>query len=593
MSRRFALTLAAAVFVALALASSAQAAFSIQGFEVTYKNENGSAATQAGSHPYSMSTRIDFSTKAGPKSGETLADGSPKDITVNLPAGFVGDPNAVPTCSNADFLTKDMLPPKVNNFPVPHCPDATAVGTLAVLSPGQEKFNAVDEVGAYNLTPPPGAAAKIGFLFLNVPVALLIRVNPQHPNNLIATLENTSDIEPVGRSILTIWGNPGSSAHDGFRGHCTGAMIPVSCPVATSEKPFITLPRACDEPLFTDIAATSWEEPSALPSTATSTSPLETSGCGRLSFGPTITAKPTSLAASSPTGLDFSLDVKDEGLQNPEGLANADVSKAVVTLPQGFSVNPSIAEGLNVCTEADLERESASSAPGAGCPNASKIGTVEVETPLLDENVNGALYQAAPYDNPFHNLISLYIVLKNPTLGISITQPLKVETDPVTGQLTTVAEDLPQLPFSHFKLHFREGTRSPLVTPSACGTYDGAETAPGVHNPSPVRATLYPSSGTSPIETTAAFQISVGPEGGPCPTGGLPPFHPGLIAGTLNNAAGRFSPFNVRMSRTDAEQEITHFSIKLPPGISGKLAGIPYCPDSGIARAAARKGPHG
>ena len=303
-------------------------------------------------------------------------------------------------------------------------------------------------------------------------------------------------------------------------------------------------------------------------------------GCSRLGFAPTITAQPTTKAATSPTGLDFSLNVKDEGLGNPEGLAQSDIRKAVVTLPEGMSVNPSIAEGLEVCSPADVARETAFSEAGAGCPNASKIGSVEVETPLLKESVNGALYQATPYQNPFNSLVALYIVIKNPNLGIKVVQPVNVVPDPVTGRLTTIANELPQLPYSHFKLHFREGARSPLASPPGCGTYDA-------------EATLYPWSGGTPVTTTSAFQIITGPESKPCPSGGLPPFKPGLIAGTLNNAAGRFSPFNVRLSRDDSEQEITHFSIKLPPGVIGKLAGIPFCSDAQVAAAKARTGPHG
>ena len=417
-------------------------------------------------------------------------------------------------------------------------------------------------------------AAKIGFIIDHVPVALLIRVSPTYPNNLVATLRNTADIEPIGGSTLTIWGNPASSLHDKERGG----------PVDTEVKPFLTLPRACTGPLFTTYSATSWEEPAGTPVTGSSAAALTTSGCGKLPFGPTITAKPTTLAAQSPTGLDFSLDVKDEGLRSPEGTAASDVKRAVVTLPEGFSVNPSIAEGLAVCTPADLERESAFSAPGAGCPNASKIGTVEVETPLLDENVNGALFQAPQDDpattqpgaeNPFDTLIALYLVIKNPTLGIVVKQPIEVEPDPVTGRLTTVADNIPQLPFSHFRLHFREGARSPLASPPGCGTYNAS-------------ATLFPWSGNPPLTTTSAFSIITGPGGGACPSGGTPPFKPLLEAGTLNNAAGKYSPFSLRLSRSDGEQEFTRFSIKLPPGLLGKLAGIPFCADAAIEAAKTR-----
>jgi hypothetical protein len=586
MSRRFALTLVATALAALALSPTAQAAFDVTGFDVTYENQAGSPAVQAGSHPAAMATSVYFSIAEDPKSKKMVGDGSPKDLIVNLPVGQVGDRAAVPACSNADFLTKEFV--EGNSFPVSRCPNTTAVGTLEVIAPGEELLGAkFNTVAAYNLVPPPGVAAKIGFIFLNVPIAISITVNPNPPYNLIATLKNISDIEPVGASKLTVWGNPAAAEHDGERARCVGNENPVTCPIDIPEKPFLTLPRSCTGPLVNTYAANSWETPAVFAKglaeshdQAVPPNPLGLNGCGKLSFGPSITAKPTTLAASSPTGLDFSLDVKDEGLQNPEGLANADIAKTVVTLPEGFSVNPSIAEGLEVCSEADLERETAFSSPGAGCPDASKIGTVEVETPLLDENVNGALFQAAPYENPFGSLIALYIVIKNPTLGIVVRQPVRVEPDPVTGQLRTVAEDMPQLPFSHFRLHFREGTRSPLASPSGCGTYNA-------------QAVLYPSSGTSPVTTSSAFQIITGPESGSCPTGGLPPFRPGLIAGTLNNAAGRFSPFNVRMFRTDSEQEITHFSVKLPPGISGKLAGIPYCTDAGIAQATARSGPHG
>ena len=147
-----------------------------------------------------------------------------------------------------------------------------------------------------------------------------------------------------------------------------------------------------------------------------------------------------------------------------------------------------------------------------------------------------------------------------------------METNPVTGQLTTIAENLPQLPYSHFKLHFREGARSPLASPPACGTYN-------------VKAELTPWSGSETITTNSAFQVISGANSTPCPSGGTPPFHPGLEAGAINNAAGAYSPFNLRLTRNDGEQEFTHFSIKLPPGVTGKLAGVPFCSDAAIAAA--------
>jgi hypothetical protein len=300
-------------------------------------------------------------------------------------------------------------------------------------------------------------------------------------------------------------------------------------------------------------------------------------GCGRLAFTPSIAVKPTTLAVQSPTGLDFALDVNDEGLKNPSGLAQSDIKKAVVTLPEGMTANPSLAEGLAVCGEEDLARETATSEPGQGCPEESKIGTVEVQTPLLAETLKGGLYIAKPYQNPFGSLLALYFVIKDPTLGIKIVQAAKVIPDSTTGRIVTVVENIPQLPFSHFKLHFREGARSPLVSPPGCGTYNAT-------------AELTPWAGGAPVTTSSAFQIIVGPDEGPCPRGGTPPFAPEAVSGTQNNNAGAYSPFYLRIGRKDGEQELTRFTTNLPSGLTGNLSGIPFCPDSAIETARTKTG---
>jgi hypothetical protein len=589
--KRLAPILAALFLTFAVVVPSAQAAFGLREFDVAFTEKDGSPVTQAGSHPFAMITTVHLNTMAHPQHpASVVPDGEIKDLNIKLPPGFAGNPSATPACQTADFLSLDPV------TETPACPDSTAVGTVRpeIVNPGYAKTRAV-----FNLTPPPGVISKIGFVVLTVPVTIEIGLNPNPPYNVVPKLPNIPQPVSFFGSELTLWGTPADPAHDPDRGSCV-AYPDRTCSVSLPQVPFLDMPTSCNGPLVTRYEADSWQNPgpfladgepdlsnpawvSGVSETHYKTEPpipLGTSGCASLPFKPTITAKPTTRAASSPTGLDFSLDVHDEGLNSPTGIANSTIKKTVVTLPEGFSVNASIAEGLEVCTPAQVARETAFSEAGAGCPNASKIGTVEVESELLEENVNGSLFQAAPYDNPFNSLIALYVVIKNPTLGIKVTQPLKVETDPVTGRLTTVAEDMPQLPFSHFKLHFREGARSPLASPSKCGTYNAS-------------ATLYPWSGTAPVTTTSAFQIITGPDAGSCPSGGLPPFKPGLIAGSINNAAGRFSPFNIRLSRTDSEQEITHFSIKLPPGITAKLAGIPYCSDAQIAAATARTGPHG
>jgi hypothetical protein len=572
--KRTLLVLALAGTVLLAGAAPAPAEFGLEEFDVTFSDAGGRAVMQAGSHPSEMKTTIYANTLA-----DGFPDGMVKDLEIFQVPGFVGNLTAVPRCSTLDFLQR------VSNA-VPQCPDSTAVG-LASVSVGEGGGAGTTTSPFYNLEPAPGKVARFGFIVLAVPVVIDVSISGEYPYRPVVSTRNISQAIEFYGAEVTLWGVPADPAHDDERGQCYEGNS--SCSAVASRIPFLTLPRACEGPLATEYETDSWENRGSwvkgfalTHDDAEPPNPQGMIGCGKLGFSPSISAQPTSKAASSPSGLDFSLDVNDEGLTNPNEGATAvsDIRKAVVTLPEGMSANPSLAEGLNVCTEAQLAKETAFSEAGAGCPNASKIGSVEVESPLIDESVKGALFIAKPYENPFDSLLAMYVVLQNRNLGISVKQALKVIPDPATGQLTTVAEDLPQLPFSHFRLHFREGARSPLATPSTCGTHT-------------VKAELYPWSGAPPITTTSAFQIISGPNEAPCPKGGLPPFKPGLIAGTINNRAGSFSPFNLRLSRTDSEQEITHFSIKLPPGITGKLAGVPYCPDAAIAAAKARTGPHG
>ena len=575
---------AAAAMVSMAVlalgmgASPAGASFGLKQFDVKYVNADGSPAIQAGSHPFAMITTVDLNTHVNSESVE-VPDQELKDLMIDQIVGLVGNPTATPRCSTSDFTTFK------NGVKNSSCPDSTAVGMTEVWAGGVlVGGGGHSEVRpVYNVAPPPGVAVKLGFVVFSVPVTIEVEVSHEYPYNIRAVLVNIPQPVQFDSSKVEVWGNPGDPLHDPYRGDCldsSGTLEePVSegnCPSDSSDLPFLTLPRACEGPLTTFYEADSWENPGAFVrglSVAHDNSeppnPLGLIGCSRLGFSPTIVAQPTSLAAESPTGMDVALNVHDEGLTNPNGLAQSDIRKAVVTLPEGMTANASLAEGLNVCGEAELARETVQSAPGEGCPQESKIGTVEVETPLLEEPLKGSLYIAKPYANPFDSLLALYFVLKDPKLGIIIVQPAKVEPNPVTGQLVTIVENIPQLPFSHFGLHFREGARSPLVTPPACGTYNAT-------------AVLTPSSGGAPITTDSMFQIISGPDAGACPAGGVPPFSPQVSTGTLNDDAGAYSEFDLRIIRKDGEQELTRFSTVMPPGLTGNLSGIPFCSDAAI-----------
>jgi hypothetical protein len=530
----------------LGTAAPAQASFGLNDFDVSFA---GSDAALAGAHPDSAT--FSFGVNYSEVEGEPLPDGELKDATFTQMPGLVFNPTAAPRCDTAVFLAA------VSGI---SCPSGSRVGTTAIEINGP---GFTETATVYNLEPPPGSAARFGFNVLNIPIVIDGGVGPQAPNNLFASLRNTRQTARVFGASLTLDGQIGA-------------------------KPFITLPTSCAGPQRSSYEVFSWEGESDSGSVLTHDehgAPQGFLGCGNLPFAPQISSQATSEDASSPSGLDFELSFDQQGLLSPDGRAQSTLKEAEVALPAGMTVNPSIAEGLGACSEADLARETLAAAPGEGCPNSSKIGSVEVDTPLLEETIPGSVYIATPespdtaaHENPFASLIAFYIVLKDPRLGVLIKQPAEVTPDPRTGQLVTRVTEIPQLPFSDFHFHFREGQRAPLITPPRCGAFA-------------TTARLTPSADPgSPLAVSASFQVTRGVGGGPCPAGGTPPFDPGFEASSLNNAAHTYSPFLMRLTRADGRQDITRFAATLPAGVTGKLAGVGRCPEVQIALARAKSG---
>jgi hypothetical protein len=544
----------------------AEVFFGLHGLNAATIEEDGSSAHLAGSHPFASTTDFAVDTVEDPVLKFQVPGEDIRNLTIEVPPGFVADRDATPQCTTAEF--------RPAGGGEPECARASQVGLAKVELGTPGVFY---DAPVFNLTPPPGAVAKLGLTPLGVPVTAELGISPEPPYRGVAKLSNTLQVYSFYSSKVTLWGVPAASAHDADRGG----------PVDGAKRPFITLPRSCTGPLETRIEATSWQggffEEEIL-SHGDAEEPLGMTGCSGLGFSAGISAQPTNHSAEGPSGLDFSLDVSNPGLTNPTGQANSDLKKARVTLPEGVTINPSQAEGLGVCSETQLSKETADSEPGDGCPQSSKIGTVEVESPLAaGEILKGALYVAEPYKNRFGTLIALYMAIKDPKLGVAVNLAGKVEPDPKTGQLITTfggegKDALPQLPFSHFRLHFREGGRSPLITPPLCGDYvTAAELTPWA-NP------------TSTFIATSHFHVDSGVGGGPCPPGGTPPFSPGFEAGTMSNDAGSFSPFELRLTRRDGDQDLTKFSATLPPGAAADLNGLSHCSDAQIAQAKRKSG---
>jgi hypothetical protein len=532
------------------------------------------STTQAAAHE-DLKTSFNFAQEPG---GETHND--VRTVVVNLPAGFDASNTAVPTCPLVDLLSYTG-----QQGQLPECPIASQVGQISfeLANLGAGRPPAHPTVPLYNMEVTSfGVAAELGFRTQVFSTTLQVGVRPGDTGLTIIT-PNIPKFE-IRNISVTVWGVPAAHEHDAARGETCGAEFEFP-PLCHNElggpqeshiapKPFLANPTSCGTHTAT-MTADSWEQPNAW--TEASAEIPSIVECERVPFEPSIEVQPTTHSAESPTGLNVSL-VVPQAWENPYSIATANLKDTTVALPQGITVNPSAGSGLGACTEAQYESETSSSAPGAGCPPESKIGSIEIETPILAEKIDGAVYVAKPFENPFNSLLALYIVARVPDRGIIIKVAGEVHLNPVTGQLVTTFENTPQQPFSRFTLKFRPGATAPLVSPEACGSY----TAQG---------SLTPWSSLEPrLVSSVPFEVTSGVYEGPCPTGGVPPFKPQMQTGTQNNSAGAYSPFYLRLTREDGEQEITRFSTNLPPGLTGNLTGIPFCPDSAIEAARAVSG---
>lgn len=561
---------------ALATSTSDQAAvgsehpsFGLQRFDAWTSNEDGLPATQAGSHPYSVSTSFNFNTVNGKEYEWDNAGGDAKDVRVDLPPGLVGDPEAVPQCTQQQFHTRsDGL-----NYNEVECPDSSAVGVVRLLFEGEGG----SDYPVYNLVPPPGMAASFGFSVVGVPVVLNASVRTGGDYGVQIDVPNISQFLPLTGSYFTFWGVPGDPSHDDLRGHCANYEGSMSCPsgLPLPLKPFLTLPTSCLGPQTTTASVDPWASPGSWTSLQSvshdnSGNPLGLDGCGRVDFTPQISVAPDGTAASTPSGLTVDVHVPQERLLVATSLAESNVKNTTVTLPAGVALNPAAADGLQACSTAQVGYEGQESGSGTllfsnaevSCPDASKVGTVEIETPLLPNKLVGAAYLATQNENPFGSLVALYLIAKDPVSGVLVKLAGQVSPDPVTGQLVSTFENTPQLPFSDLRLSFFGTARAPLSTPALCGTYTTS-------------ASIVPWSGTEAATPSSSFQIASGPNGTACAD--PLPFAPSLTAGSTNIQAGSFSPFTMTISREDGNQGLAAIKLHMPSGLLGTLSNVKLC----------------
>jgi hypothetical protein len=568
-ARQAALALLGILTAALLAAGPASADNDFSQYRIVSASATLSSA-QAGAH-------ADFTTAFTLSATEGLNPdpyGYTRDVIVRLPPGLAGNVQAVPRCTFLQFADWDPQSPAQHGS----CQQDSQVGVAHLQLGGSSNGSFTEPI--FNLEASGGdVVARFGFYAAIYPVVVNVRLDPED-HTLVAAVEGAPAPATLISAETTFWGVPADTSHNALRLNVQegieGKLPPGGRESTQPEVPFITNPTECATPKQVLFTAVSYQLPDA-PSTLSAPFP-QIGGCDSVDFMPEVSAQPTTSQATTPTGLGFKLSLPTDGLELPHISAGSQLKRTEVILPEGMTVNPSAAEGLGVCTEADLARETYDSGPNAGCPETSKLGSVTATTPVIDRDAVGSLYLAKPYENPFDALLGLYLVVKIPDRGVLVKIPGKVEPDPRTGQLITTFDDIPQLPVGTVSLSFREGARAPLLTPPACGSYQ-------------VVANLTPwARPDQTVRRVSTFEVGSGPNRGPCPAGS-PPFHPGFFAGTENNAAGSFSPFSMRLTRQDEDQDLTKFSATLPPGLVAKLAGTSFCPDDAIAQARSRSGP--
>jgi hypothetical protein len=572
--------------------------------------EDGSPTTLAGSHPYQLTTRLGFPTES--LAGALTGAGHPRDIALALPRGLVGNPAASPDlCTEAELISEQT----------PGCPHSSQIGvvdtTTLLGSGGGEGGGTVTSSALYNMVPPPGAPAEVATNAAGVGIFVHF-LGAVRSDSDFAVEAYTRDllaltIHPIFGAQTQLWGDPSSEVHRWIRGSCTIPIFPREChfdsPIAAPHSAFLTTPVDCpgQAPLY-EAFASSWEESGAEVQTEFEGSdlagnPVAMEGCEELEFDPEFESRPTTNLTDSPSGLTFKLHMPQP--TDLDERAGAALKDAVVTFPAGMAANASQASGLEACSLAQIGfqgggGETSFTRAPQSCPAASKLGTLEASSPLLvrrdaehelevdpetgrafPEPLHGAVYLAEPFANPFGTLIATYLVVEDEKTGIVAKLAGEGELNQANGQITVRFRENPELPIEDIKVSLFGGPRGALITPPTCGQHATAAQFTPWSDPQ------------SPAARSDAFALTAAAGNTPCPNGeaGMP-HAPELTAGTLNPAAGKFSPMVFKLTRQDGSQRIAGIDAKLPVGLSAKLAGVGICSEAEIAKAKAREAPN-
>jgi hypothetical protein len=322
---------------------------------------------------------------------------------------------------------------------------------------------------------------------------------------------------------------------------------------------FITNATSCPGNLTTSLRVRDASEGEA--PVKSFTTPVGLEKCNEVEFEPHFGVSPASTLSDTP--VELSAEASEE--HNPAKTDPSQVKSASFTLPEGMTLNPAAAAGLEACTPAQAHQNGTvfNEPFGVGCPGGSKIGTVSLEVPTLPAgSLTGSVYLAGPESGPITEPpYDMYVVANSVKYGVSVRLFAETVPNPLTGQLTAFFRHPPEQPFTSLKINFERGMLTPIANPLVCGEQQGS-------------VSFEPTSAPGTLKTFAFGVPVTGCSSSP------PPFVLGQGTENENATAGGHTSYTFSLARADGQQYLQKVRTTLPSGLIGEIPDVTLCAEA-------------
>ncbi len=369
--------------------------------------------------PFSLTQSTqDSSPDAGAYTSYTFnlarADGQQylSQVQTTLPAGLLGAIPRVALCGEPQAAAGT-------------CPPASEIGTVSVTAgAGPEPYAFAGEVYLTG----PYAGAPYG---LSIVVPAL--AGPFDLGSVVTRAQ--IDVDPYTARVVVTASLP----------RVVGG-VPLrlrSIAVDVKRPNFLFNPTNCG-PLATESTLTGFVPGSSATATQSLASPFQVGACEKLPFGPKLTA---STGAKTSRAGGASLEVKLTQSANQANIRQVDT-----TLPKQLPSRLTTLHGA--CPAATFE---VAGRVGESCPEASRVGSASVTTPVLPGRLEGPAYLVSHGGAAFPDLD---VILRGDGVTVVLVGHTHISSAGVTS---STFETLPDVPVSSFALDLPTGPHSLLA----------------------------------------------------------------------------------------------------------------------------------